>query len=157
VEECRRAWADDDLDQLLADAAAAPGADALVDATDERFLAPVDMERELRAAADLAPTASRADVVRTAVESMAAATVAIVEALPVDDASPHATGIRVFGGGTRSPLYFDALQRRTDVPVSVGPVEATAVGNALTQGIALGLFEDVRAARATLGDPQEVA
>ena len=49
VEECRRTWADDDLDHLLADAAAAPNPGVLVDATDERFLAPPDMERELGA------------------------------------------------------------------------------------------------------------
>jgi rhamnulokinase len=157
VEECRRAWADDDLGRLLADAAAAPYRDALIDATDERFLAPPDMERELRAAADLGPAASRATVVRTAVESMAATTAAVVESLPVDDEKRRLHGIRIFGGGLRSPLYLDALRRRADVPVSVGPVEATAVGNALAQGIALGVFEDVRAARATLGHPQEVA
>jgi rhamnulokinase len=155
VEECCRAWADDDLARLLADAAAAPDADVLVDATDERFLAPLDMERELRAAANLDAAASRATVVRTAVESMAAATVAVVESLPIHDVSPLVAGIRVFGGGSRSRLYLDALHRRTDLPVSVGPVEATAVGNALTQGIALGVFEDGRAARATLDDPQE--
>ncbi len=60
VEECRRAW-DGDLDQLLADAAAVPDPDVLVDATDERFLAPSNMEHELRTAAGLAPTPSRAD------------------------------------------------------------------------------------------------
>ena len=157
VEECRRTWADDDLDELLTDAAAVPNPGVLVDATDERFLAPPDMERELRSAAELGPAASRAAVVRTAVESMAAATVAVVESLPVDDESRPVRAIRVFGGGSRSPLYLDALRRRTELPVSVGPVEATAVGSALAQGVALGVFEDVHAARATLADPQEVA
>jgi len=149
--------ADDDLALLLADAAARPDRVALVDATDERFLAPADMERELRAAANLAPAASRATVVRTAVDSMAAATAAVVELLPVDDGRRRVRGIRVFGGGSRSQLYLDALRRHTDLPVAVGPVEATAIGNALAQGIALSVFDDVHAARATLGDPEEVA
>jgi rhamnulokinase len=150
IEECRRKWGDEDLEDLLADAAAVRYEATLVDATDERFLAPPDMDCELRAAAGLTPAASRATVVRTAVESMAAATVAVVESLAVD-------GIRVFGGGSRSQLYRDALRRRTDLAVSAGPVEATAIGNALAQGIALAVFDDTRAARATLDEAQEVA
>ncbi len=156
VEECRRAW-DDDLDHLLAAAAAVSDPGVLVDATDERFLAPTSMEHELRSAAGLAPDSSRATLVRVAVESMAAATASVIASLPVDDLTKRLRGVRVFGGGSRSRLYLDALRRRTDLPVSAGPVEATAIGNALAQGIALGVFEDARAARATLGDPQEVA
>ena len=87
---------------------------------------------------------------------MAATTAAVIEALPVDGERPRATGVRVFGGGSRSPLFLDALRQRIDLTVSVGPIEASALGNALAQGIALGVFADARAARATLGDPQEV-
>ena len=90
------------------------------------------------AAADLAPAASRATVVRTAVESMAAATASVVASLPVADATRPVTGIRVFGGGSRSPLYLDALRRRTDLPVSVGPVEATAIGQRAGPGHRVG-------------------
>ena len=57
VEECRRAWGDD-LDQLLAEAAAVPDPGMLVDATDERFIAPARMEHELRAVAGLASDAA---------------------------------------------------------------------------------------------------
>jgi rhamnulokinase len=155
VEECRREW-NGELDRMLDDAAAVLAPVPLVDATDTRFLAPPNMEHELRTAAGLPPAASRATVVRTAVESMAAATVTVVDALPVDDERRPVAGIRVFGGGSRSHLYLDALRRRTDLKVSVGSVEATAIGSALAQGIALGVFADARAARATLGDPQEV-
>ncbi len=81
---------------------------------------------------------ARATVVRTAVESMAATTVRVVESIPVDDGSRPVRGVRVFGGGSRSPLYLDALRRRTELPVSVGPVEATAVGNALGPGCRVG-------------------
>ncbi len=155
VEECRRIWGDTDLDQLLADAAAASATGVEVDVTDERFLAPVDMSHELREAGSLKSSASPATVVRTAVESMAATTAKVIESIPCDDGD-GLRGIRVFGGGSRSSLFCDALQRRTPLPVSVGPVEATAIGNALVQGVALGLFADTDAARATLGDHQEV-
>jgi rhamnulokinase len=155
VEECRRTWADTDFDRLLADAAAAPTTRVHVDVTDERFLAPADMSHELRDAAGLDATASRATIVRTAIDSMAATTAKVVQSLPTGDGH-ELCGIRVFGGGSRSSLYRDALQHHTTLPVSLGPVEATAIGNALVQGIALGVFADARAARATLADQQEV-
>jgi rhamnulokinase len=80
----------------------------------------------------------------------------VIASFPVDDLTTRLLGVRVFGGGSRSHLLLDALRRRTNLPVSAGPVEATGLGNALAQGVALGVFEDARAARATLGDPQEV-
>ena len=88
---------------------------------------------------------------------MAATTASVIAALPADDTTTPLRGVRVCGGGSRSGLYLDALRRRTDLPVSAGPVEATAIGNALAQGVGLGVFEDASAARATLGGPQEVA
>jgi len=60
------------------------------------------------------------------------------------------SGIRVFGGGSRAQLYLDALRRHTTLPVSTGPVEATALGNALAQGIALGVYADADTARTAL-------
>jgi rhamnulokinase len=154
VEECRRAWGDPALDPLLVDAAALPMPSTLVDATDDRFLAPVDMAAEIRDAAGLSADASRAEVVRVAVESMAATTSEVLDRMPRGDTA--LTGIRVFGGGARAGLYLAALRRRSELPVTTGPVEATALGNAFAQGIALGTFADVDAARATLVTPEEV-
>ena len=155
VEECRRAWGSPDLDTLLAAAADLPVPETLVDALDDGFLAPTDMPSALRRAAELPDDASRAEIVRVAIESMAATTCAVIETMPNSD-SVAATGIRVFGGGAQSPLLLDALRRGTSRNVESGPVEATALGNALAQGIALGIFADVAAARATLTDPEEV-
>jgi rhamnulokinase len=155
VEECRRAWGEPDLDALLTAAAHLPVPERLVDALEDRFLAPDDMPRELCDAAGLSPDASHVEIVRVAVESMAAATCAVIKAMPGSKTS-EPTGLRVFGGGARASLYTAALRRRTSLSVDVGPVEATALGNALAQGIALGAFPDVRAARATLTSPEEV-
>jgi rhamnulokinase len=47
--------------------------------------------------------------------------------------------VHVFGGGGRSALYRRRLAETTGLPVIPGPVEATALGNALVQGMALGL------------------
>jgi rhamnulokinase len=149
VEQCRQAWGDD-IGGLLAAAACVEGEVPIVDVDDPRFLAPADMPAELRAASGL-HDAERAVVIRCAVESMAAATAKVIDALP------PVTGIGVFGGGSRSGLYLDALRRRSGSRVTTGPVEATALGNALVQGLALGVFTSPQEARATLSDFEEVA
>ena len=144
LEECRRGWGGPAIDELLQAAAEAPADVPVFDATDERFLAPPDMEAAVRALAGLPSDAGRPAVVRCIVESMAATTVAVVRRLGA------VSGIRVFGGGTRGRLYLEALRARSAIPVSVGPVEATALGNALVQGVALGLYGSLSDARAIL-------
>jgi rhamnulokinase len=151
VEQCRQGWEDADVDTLL-DAAARVDADVpVVDVDDARFLAPTDMAAELRRAMGLPHDADPAVVVRGAVESMAAATARVVEGLST------VAGIRVFGGGARSELFVDALRRRSGRSVTPGPVEATALGNAIVQGLALGVFSSLDDARAQLIPLEEVA
>ena len=55
------------------------------------------------------------------------------------------------GSGMEAGLHVLAkVGEVTGLPVRCGPVEATALGNALVQGIALGVYDDVTAARASL-------
>jgi rhamnulokinase len=151
VEECRRHWGDPDLDELLA--AARGAVDGPVgDALDPRLLAPDDMPVTLAALAGLPDPTDRAAVTRCAVESMAESAARVIASLPGPD---DGAAVRVFGGGTRSSLLLDALARRTARPVTIGPVEAAALGNALVQGLALGVFATLADARATLVAPEE--
>jgi rhamnulokinase len=142
VEECRRSWGNPDLDDLLADAASV-GPVPTANATDERFLAPSDMAAELVAAAGLGEDASPAEIIRCAVESMAESTAAVVRQLVL-------RSVQVFGGGARSALLLHLLAEHVDGAVSVGPVEATALGNAISQGLAVGVFRSVAEARSAL-------
>jgi rhamnulokinase len=153
VDECRRQWGDPDLDDLLADAAA-HAAFQLGDALDPSLLAPADMPATLAELAGLPDPTDRAAVTRCAVESMAASAARVIATLPggTDDGP-----VTVFGGGIRSPLFLDALARHTSRPVRTGPVEAATVGNALVQGLALGVFATLDDARATLVAPEEAS
>jgi rhamnulokinase len=144
VEECRRIWGEADLDGLL-DAATDVGQVPAADATDERFLTPADMPAELVAAAGLGRGATRPEIVRCAVESMAASAAKIVDQL-------ERPSVRIFGGGGRSTLFAELLRSHSGLPVSIGPVEATALGNAVSQSLALGVFDDVNTARRALID-----
>jgi sugar (pentulose or hexulose) kinase len=56
--------------------------------------------------------------------------------------------IAVVGGGGASPLVRDRIAAHTGVAVVAGVTEATALGNAMLQGIACGRFRDLADARA---------
>jgi rhamnulokinase len=157
LEGCRSAWDDPPADRLLADAAAIPPESArtvdVIDVTDPRFLHPADMLGEVTAAARLDRDAPPALVVRCLVESLADGTAQVLDQLAGASESGPVGEVHVFGGGVRSELYRQCLAARTGLPVIAGPVEATALGNALVQGLALGIYETLAHARAHLAKP----
>jgi rhamnulokinase len=150
VEGCRRAWGDLPVADLLAAAAALPDdpAVAVLDVADARFLHPSDMLAEVTGALGWSREAAPAAVVRAVVASQAVGTAAVVERLG------GVTDVSVFGGGGRSALYRRLVAARTGLPVTRGPVEATALGNALVQGVALGVYAGLADARAHLAAEQ---
>lgn len=153
VEGCRAAWGEPPLEDLLAEAEAVGGTAGgpaggsgwrAFDVAVPRFLHPADMLGEVTAAAGLPRDAPRSVVVRAVVESAAAGTAGVLSQLG------GVAETYVFGGGSRSGLYRRCLATATGRPVHRGPVEATALGNALVQGIALGVYADLADARTHL-------
>jgi rhamnulokinase len=143
LEQCAALWgtAAPNLLELAAEVPAAP----VFDVGDERFLAPARMDDEVREAAGLGADANHALVARSIVESVAAGVGAVVEELrrtqPIGQ-------LVLVGGGAASPLVRERLAEHAAAPVLAGATEATALGNAVLQGIALGRFTDIAAARA---------
>lgn len=126
LNECLRKWGVDDPSGLLADAASAEA--PAFDATDASLLAPADMEAEIRQLAGL-PTADRGVIVRSIVESMAHTTADVLAKLgDVDD-------VVLLGGGTKDDLLVELIAKHSNLAVRRGPAEATAVGNAIVQGM----------------------
>jgi rhamnulokinase len=152
LEQCAASWGTT-ARELLELASQGPEA-PVFDVRDERFLAPARMDDEVRAAAGLGPDASRAVVARSIVESVAAAVAAVVDELRriqrVDE-------LVVVGGGAASSFVRERLAARAGVPVVAGATEATALGNALLQGIALGRFGDLASARRWARDTPHAA
>lgn len=136
---------------VLEAAASLPAGGPTVDATDERFLAPESMDAEIRAAADLGPSAGRDRVARCVLDSLALAVATVVQELRTIVGPP--AQIEVVGGGSRNALLNHIIEEATGLPVRVGSAEATALGNALLQGIALGRFAGLDDARASLAAP----
>jgi rhamnulokinase len=142
LQECRRVWGSPDVETLLDEAAASDHGFDPFDTTDARFLAPRDMEEEIRTAAGLDERAPRGVIVRAAIESIAQTTAGVVDELG------GVRSLAIVGGAARpGHLLVEALERRTGLPVVRGPVEATALGNALVQAVALGRFAGLADAR----------
>jgi rhamnulokinase len=115
------------------------------DVGQDRFLAPERMEDEVRAAAGLPAEASRAVVVSSIVRSIAAGVASVVDELrsiqPLRE-------LAIVGGGAASPVVGRAVEEASGVRLVAGPPEATALGNALLQGLSLGRFSTLADARA---------
>jgi rhamnulokinase len=145
LQQCLMLWTGSSLEELLEAAARVRDADVrLFDVQDTRFLAPELMDREVCAAAGIPEDAPRGIVVRSILESLAAGVASVVAELrrwsPIEE-------LAVVGGGAASPLAMRLVAERSGVRVIAGAVEATALGNALLQGLALGRFRDLADAR----------
>jgi rhamnulokinase len=145
VEQCRPGWGDPSMSDLATEAAeATPG--PVFDAADERFLAPTDMAAEIRDAAGLAADVPRGVVVRTALESLACGVASVLAELATLTGAPG-DDLFVVGGGANNEQLDRLIADRTGARLTVGSTEATALGNAVVQGIALGRFRDLADAR----------
>jgi rhamnulokinase len=153
--ECIRDWERDGttiaLPKLLEQAAAVTTPVALFDADDEAFLAPGDMPARIGAwlaAHDLPAPASRPELVRSILESLAAAYARAIR--DAAELSGHPVEVvHLVGGGSQNELLCQLTANATGLPVLAGPVEATAIGNVLVQaraqGFVAGDLESLRA------------
>jgi rhamnulokinase len=137
LERCREQWGDPSVEALVDQAAAEPVGGPTVDPNDARFANPSNMEAEIRSAARLGRRSGRDAVVRCIFDSLAAATAGVVNELGTFLGRP-VERLDIVGGGGRIDVLVRLLEDACGVEVVVGPAEATALGNALVQGRALG-------------------
>ncbi|MDJ0336243.1 rhamnulokinase family protein [Salinibacterium sp. G-O1] len=148
LSECVREWQKDDpalqLVDLLAAASALSSAVSVFDADDPGFLAPGDMPARIArwcVEHGLRPPQSRAEFVRSIIESLSAAFVNAVRAAS-ELSGKSVSVIHIVGGGSQNELLCQLVADRSGMPVLAGPVEATAIGNVLIQARAQGLDSD---------------
>ncbi|MGN9810433.1 rhamnulokinase [Micromonospora sp. BQ11] len=144
LQETIRCWQADgsavDLDVLLSQAAAEPALRCVVDPDDPVFLPPGDMPARIaescRRTGQPEPS-SRAAIVRCILDSLAVAHARAVR--QAQELSGTAVDVvHIVGGGSRNELLCQLTADACGLPVTAGPVEATALGNALVQARALG-------------------
>lgn len=156
LQECRRIWAQTGqnytYETLSAMAAAAPPFTAILDPDDATFLAPKHMPEAIaaycRAHGQPAP-ATPGVMARVILESLALryrwtlAKLGELQQRTFDQ-------LYVVGGGSRNQLLCQLTADACGVPVVAGPAEATAIGNAALQAVALGDLPSLTAARALI-------
>jgi len=149
LQELRRTWTDQagrdvtwaEIEDLIAHA---DPARSVIDPDDLSFYSPGDMAGAIvafcRRTGQHVPE-TRAAIARTTMESLA---VKIAWArLTVEHLIGQAIeAVHIVGGGGRSGTLSQFIANATALPVRVGPIDATAVGNALVQAVALGQLDD---------------
>lgn len=154
-ERCREAWGDPPVEDLLEEAGEHGGDVPVVDLSDDVYLGADGIEARFRVDAGLTQDAPRGLVVRSVVASIARTTADTIAAL-ADVTGIDPDEILHVGGATRMELFNDELAARTGLPVHVGSPEAAALGNAILQGVALGVFDDLAAGRRWLESSRRV-
>ena len=144
VQQCKRSFdaagKKYEYSQLAALAAKARPLRSIVNVNAPRFLNPLDMPREIqgfcRETKQPVPR-TEGELIRCAYESLALKyreTLASIEELTGEESEV----IHIVGGGSQSKILNQFTADACDRPVVAGPVEATAMGNLLTQARADG-------------------
>lgn len=153
LEQCRRVWSADGLDvppDAFAEAARdVPAGRAVIDPDDPALAKPGDMPRLIQAACaergQPVPVAP-AETCRVILDSLAAAWRRAARDLSAVTGSTFER-VHAVGGGSRNTLLMELAASALDVPVLVGPTEATVVGNVMVQAMAAGTVADLAAGR----------
>jgi rhamnulokinase len=156
VQECRRTWAHSgeelSYDEITRLAAEARPFLAAVDPDAEEFLPPGDMPSRIREACRRSGQAlpeTKGEITRVALESIALKYRWLLGRLE-SVLGYRLEPIHVIGGGSRNALLNQFTADATHRTVVAGPVEATALGNILMQGIALGHLGSLAEGRALI-------
>ncbi len=153
IQQCRATWQKGgqnyDYSTLVQLAQSAPVLTSFIDPGQPEFLLPGDHPAHVRSYCEktgqLIPD-DEGSVVRTILESLA------LEYRTVFDRLVNLTGqnidvIHILGGGSQNHLLNQLTANATGRQVVAGPIEATVIGNALVQLIALGELENLDEAR----------
>jgi rhamnulokinase len=162
VQECRRAWEragqEYGYEALMKLAADAPAFFSLVNPDDDTFILPANMPQALvdfcRKTGQPVPE-SPGPVVRCALESLALRYRWVLERLE-ELLGRRLDIIHIVGGGCQNTLLCQLTADACNRTVLAGPVEATAIGNVLTQMLGLGLIKSLEEGRAVVRRSFEV-
>ncbi|MDK2980562.1 MAG: rhamnulokinase [Chloroflexota bacterium] len=148
VQQCRSQWqqegSDYSYDQLTEMAAQAPHLKAFIDPDYDAFLGMggmVDKVREYLRQTGQPQPANEGEVLRAVLQGLALRYRYVIEKLE-EVSGRAARTVHVIGGGTQNRLLNQFTADASGKVVLAGPVEATAVGNLITQARAAGVVRD---------------
>lgn len=163
IQQSRAAWRasgqDYTYEALIDLAVAAEPFRSLFDPDDPVFLPPGDMPARIqRLCADSGQPVPETpgQILRSIMESLALKYRFVLDNLIAIGGQP-VERIHIIGGGTQNTLLCQMTANACQRPVYAGPVEATALGNAIVQLISLGELSNVAEARQMLADSLDLA
>ena len=153
LQECRRTWArhgeELSYDEITRLAAQAKPFQFVIDPDFGGFLHPEDMPEQIRQYCrntGQAVPQEKGELIRSVLESIALKYRWVLERLEEITATRFER-LHIIGGGTQNRLLNQFTADATQRTCLTGPVEATALGNVLMQGIALGQIDSLEHAR----------
>jgi rhamnulokinase len=156
AQQCREEWLrqgrDYDYPTMAEMATTAEAFRSLVDPDDPMFIPPGDMPsyiREFCRRANQPIPETEAQFLRAIYESLALKYRFFFDKL-LAISGRNVTRIHIIGGGSQNDLLNQMTADACNCEVVAGPVEATALGNAITQLITLGEIENIAQARELL-------
>lgn len=162
VQQCRATWAAAGnslgYDALAEMAEAAPQLVSLFQPDDDRFFAAGDhpsIVRSICRESGFPEPANEGAIIRAVLESLALRYRQVLDSLH-SLAGFSADVIHVVGGGAQNHVLNQATANATSIPVVAGPVEATVLGNALVQFMALGTIGSLAEGRQMIADSYEM-
>ncbi len=137
------------FNELETAARAAENFASVVDVNDARFLSPVSMIAEVRAACDemrQKVPSTVGEVMQCVYKSLAKCYADAIKNLSSLTGKQY-TSVNIVGGGSQDGYLNSLTERATGLKVFAGPVEGTAIGNLIVQFIAAGECKDLTEAR----------
>ena len=122
---------------------------SLVEANDERFLAPKNMIKEVQAAcaeSGQPVPETAAEIASVIYNSLAKCYAATIEEIQEITGKTY-DSISIVGGGSNAEYLNELTAKYTGRTVYAGPTEATAIGNLMVQMMVGGELTDLAAAR----------
>ncbi len=158
IQQCRTTWqkagAELEYGQLTKLAEDVEPMRSIIPVNDPRLLAPGDhpaIIQELCRENGQPIPATKGQIIRCVLESLALKYREVLDNL-LALSGRKADVLHIVGGGTQNWLLNQLTADATGIPVETGPVEATVIGNALVQLIALGEIDDLQQGRAIVRD-----
>lgn len=149
IQECRRIWTREgeelSFDEITRLAEKAPPFTTLIDPDDPAFLNPMHMPEAIKEVCRRTGQPIPEDkgrMARCIFESLALKYRFVLDQLTLLRGKPIER-LHIVGGGTKNRLLCQYTANATQIPVLVGPVEATAIGNILVQAMAQRAVSDL--------------
>lgn len=162
LQQCRQVWQQQgdsfSYEELVRMAKTSPELRSFIDVNDAQFLPPGNHVRfiqesckETRQPIPENPAA----ITRCVLESLALAYREVIETLQQIH-EQNIEAIHIIGGGANNELLNQMTSNAIGIPVIAGPTEATVIGNALVQLVALKAIEDLNEGRHLVSQMSEI-